>query len=310
MTNFLLLHNTTKTITLLLLLFLLNCFTVYKKDETVLEKETLETKDVKEERDVYVLTHSLTPKGLYLFLDAYRVEEKSKVDFIREKYQDHRDFKFTDKHSSNMDEHCRGAGLGCAGLAVIAMTYIALEFSTIPVRLISFPQERIREEIKKGNVSKIKSIATNNVNFALLDKNSNRKYNFQSDRIFIPMSELKLDSFNSKNFPYQLTDSKTKNIILAGNFDFSESISKYKEFETILEENNLKNKLAECKLIYPNLSDPGITYEKAKIDLDNICPKYGMQVSDPNENQNRYTYCYNNFDGCYYLTRDTKKTKK
>ena len=75
-----------KPITLLLLLFLLNCFTVYKKDETVLEKETLETKDVKEERDVYVLTHSLTPKGLYLFLDAYRVEEKSKVDFIREKY--------------------------------------------------------------------------------------------------------------------------------------------------------------------------------------------------------------------------------
>jgi hypothetical protein len=75
-----------KPITLLLLLFLLNCFTVYKKDETVLEKETLETKDVKEERDVYVLTHSLTTKGLYLFLDAYRVEEKSKVDFIREKY--------------------------------------------------------------------------------------------------------------------------------------------------------------------------------------------------------------------------------
>ena len=308
MTNFLLLHNTTKTITLLLLLFLLNCFTVYKKDETVLEKETLETKDVKEERDVYVLTHSLTPKGLYLFLDAYRVEEKSKVDFIREKYKENKDFTFNDKY--NFLEKCRGCGEGGFIILPSVILVILAEFTTIPFRTMSFPQERIREEIKKGNVNKIKSISTNNVHFALLDKNSNRKYNFQSDRIFIPMSELKLDSFNSKNFPYQLTDSKTKNIILAGNFDFSESISKYKEFETILEENNLKNKLAECKLIYPNLSDPGITYEKAKIDLDNICPKYGMQVSDPNENQNRYTYCYNNFDGCYYLTRDTKRTKK
>ncbi len=300
-----------KPITFLLLLSLLNCFTVYKKDETVLEKETLETKDVKEERDVYVLTHSLTPKGLYLFLDAYRIEEKSKIDFIREKYQDHRDFKFTDKHSSNMDEHCRGAGLGCAGLAVIAMTYIALEFSTIPVRLISFPQERIREDIQKGSVSKIKSISTNNVNFALLDKNASKKYNFQSDRIFIPTSELKLDSFNSKKFPYQLTDSKTKNIILAGNFDFSESISKYKEFETILEENNLKNKLAECKFIYPNLTNPGITYDKAKIELENLCSNYaGREVNDFNQSQSRHTYCYNSFDSCYYLTRDAKKTKK
>ncbi len=41
-----------KPITFLLLLSLLNCFTVYKKDETVLEKETLETKDVKGEFDL------------------------------------------------------------------------------------------------------------------------------------------------------------------------------------------------------------------------------------------------------------------
>jgi hypothetical protein len=86
-----------KLITFILLLSLLNCFTVYKKDETVLEKETLETKEVKEERDVYVLTHSLTPKGLYLFLDAYRVEEKSKIDFIREKYKENKDYRLEDK---------------------------------------------------------------------------------------------------------------------------------------------------------------------------------------------------------------------
>ena len=298
-----------KPITFLLLLSLLNCFTVYKKDETVLEKETLETKDVKEERDVYVLTHSLTPKGLYLFLDAYRVEEKSKIDFIREKYKENKDYRFNDKYKLVSD--CTGDGWGCLSFAIIGIGIMVIEYTSIPFRVMSSPQERIREDIQKGNVSKIKSISTNNVHFALLDKNSNKKYNFQSDRIFIPTSELKLDSFNSKNFPYQLTDSKTKNIILAGNFDFSESISKYKEFETILVGNKLKNKLAECKLIYPNLTNPRITYDKAKIELENLCPKYaGLEVNNPNENQNRYTYCYNNFDGCYYLTRDTKRMKK
>ena len=296
-----------KLITFLLLISLLNCFTVYKKDETVIEKETLETKDVKEERDVYVLTHSLTPKGLYLFLDAYRIEEKSKVDFIREKYEENKDFKLKDEYTIGKQTGCYGAA--CV-IVVVALAFTAvIEFITLPLQLYSFPQERFREEIRKRDVNKIKSIPTNNINFAFLDKNSNKTYKFQNDRIFIPMSELKLDSFNSKNFPYQLTDSKTKNIILAGNFDFSKSISKYKEFETILEENNLKNKLAECKLIYPNLSDPGITYEKAKMELDNICPKYAaMEVNNPNENQHRHTYCFDNFDGCYYLTRDTKKS--
>jgi hypothetical protein len=194
---------------------------------------------------------------------------------------------------------------------VIALAIISLEFTTIPVRLLSLPQERIREDIQKGNVSKIKSISTDSIYFAHLDNKSNKKCNFQNDRIFIPTNELKLDSFNSKNFPYQLIDSKTKNIILAGNFDFSESISKYKEFETILEENNLKNKLAECKLIYPNLTNSGITYDKAKMGLENICSNYAArEVNDFNQSQSRHTYCYNNFDGCYYLTRDAKKTRK
>lgn len=67
-----------KRIIFLLLLYLINCFTVYKKDETVLKRETLVTKDLKEERDVYVLSHTLTEKGLHLFLDAYRMEEKSR----------------------------------------------------------------------------------------------------------------------------------------------------------------------------------------------------------------------------------------
>lgn len=298
-----------KRIIFLLLLYLINCFTVYKKDETVLKRETLITKDLKEERDVYVLSHTLTKKGLHLFLDAYRVEEKSRINFIREKYLENKDFKLEDKFSLG-DKECRGDGFRCAGWAMIVMTYMALELSTIPVRLISFPQERIREDIKKGNVSKIRSISTDNVYFTLSDKNSYKKYNFQSDRIFIPTVELNLNSNNSKNFPYQLADNKTKKIILTGNLDFTESISRYEEFEAVLEENDLQNKLSECQLMFPNFSNSTMTYNKAKPEMENLCSKYAAQeVSDFNQSQSKLTYCYNNFDGCYYLTKATKKTK-
>ena len=165
-----------KPITLLLLLFLLNCFTVYKKDETVLEKETLETKDVKEERDVYVLTHSLTPKGLYLFLDAYRVEEKSKIDFIREKYKENKDYKFDDQYIKG----CRDNG--CLIVLAIAIPITILIAPTIPLQMRSEPQERIREEIKKGKVEKIGIISTSNISFELLDRNPSKKFLFKNKR--------------------------------------------------------------------------------------------------------------------------------
>lgn len=296
-----------KQIVFLLLLYLINCFTVYKKDETVLKRETLITKDIKEERDVYILAPTLNQKGLHLFLDAYRVEEKGKVNFIREKYLENKDFKLEDKYSLGNKE-CRGNE--CIGWAIIVTTYMALELSTIPVRLISFPQERIREDIKKGNVSKIKSISTDDVYFILSDKNSDKKYNFQNDRIFIPTVELNLNSNNSKNFPYQLADNKTKKIILSGSFDFTESISKYEELEAVLEENNLQNKLSECQLMFPNFSSSAVTYSKAKLEMENLCSKYAArEVSDPNQSQSKVTYCYNNFEGCYYLTKAAKKTK-
>ena len=78
----------------LILFSLANCFTVFTKDETILESETLETKNVKEERDVYILTSNLNKDGLYLLLDAYRVKEEKSVNSIKEKYQENKDFKF------------------------------------------------------------------------------------------------------------------------------------------------------------------------------------------------------------------------
>lgn len=297
-----------RIITFLLLISLLNCWKVYTRNETVLEKQTLETKEVKEQKDVFILTHSLTPKGLFLFLDAYKVEEQSQIDFIREKYRENKDFTFNDKY--NFQEKCKGCGTGGLFILPIVVSVILIELTTIPFRLMSLQQERIREEMRKRNANKIKSLSTNNVHFALLDKNSNRKYNFQTDRIFIPIAELKLDSINSKKFPYQLIDSKTQNILLTGEFDFSESISKYKEFEPILEENNLNNKISECKLIYPSFINSRITYDKAKMELDTICSNYAdREVNDFTESQRRHTYCFDNFEGCYYLLKSEKKSK-
>jgi len=221
-----------KPITLLLLLFLLNCFTVYKKDETVLEKETLKTKDVKEERDVYVLTQTLTPKGLYLFLDAYRVEEKSKVDFIREKYLENKDYKFDDQYI----KECKNNG--CLIVLAIAIPITILIAPTIPLQMRSEPQERIREEIKKGKVEKIGIIPTSNISFVLLDRKPSKKFLFKNDKLSIPMQILELDSFTVKSLPYKLINEDNKNILLKGEFDFSELANKDKEIMSIIQSNN------------------------------------------------------------------------
>ena len=189
-----------KSICILLLLSLLNCFTVYKKDETVLEKETLETKDVKEERDVYVLTHSLTPKGLYLFLDAYRVEEKSKIDFIRERYLENKDYKFDEQYIKG----CRNDS--CLLIAAIAIPITILIAPTIPLQMRSQPQERIREEIRKDNVNKIGIIPTDNIAFVLLDRNPPKEYLFKDSKVFISSKDLELDSFTVESFPYKLAN--------------------------------------------------------------------------------------------------------
>ena len=85
-----------KKIAWLLLFSFTHCFTVFTKDETILESEKLETKEVNEERDVYILTQSLTKDGLYLLLDAYRVKEENSVNVIKEKYQVNKDFKWND----------------------------------------------------------------------------------------------------------------------------------------------------------------------------------------------------------------------
>jgi hypothetical protein len=80
----------------LILFSFVNCFTIYTKGETILQSEKINTKKVKEEKDVFVLTHSFTNDGLYLLLDGYRVEEDNQIDLIKEKYKENKDFKLND----------------------------------------------------------------------------------------------------------------------------------------------------------------------------------------------------------------------
>lgn len=297
--------NLKKIISHLLLLSLANCFTVYTKDETVYEKEKLRTEDRKEERDVYVLTHSLNSKGLYLFLDAYRVEEKSKIDFIREKYKENKDFKI-DEHTGKGGNPCSGDG--CIAVLAIYLTIMILDLGTVPIRLISLPQERIRKEIRKDSSTKIAIIPTNDIAFALLDRYPPKEYLFKNNELFISMKDLELDSFTVKKFPYKLTNSikltnmNNRNIFLKGEFNFSEQANNDKEIKSIIQKNNENKNTAKCKIKYPE-----ITKEKLlPYEMSNLFHKHcGVEPPPIWENWS-YTDCVEKIRECYNITKQVE----
>ncbi|MBP9884662.1 MAG: hypothetical protein KBF93_00100 [Leptospiraceae bacterium] len=292
-----------KPISFLLLLSLLNCVTVYTKDETILEKEKLRTEDLKEERDVYVLTHSLNSKGLYLFLDAYRVEEKSKVDFIREKYLENKDYKFDGKYIEEAGKHDPRDLLIVAAIA-IPITLLILP--TIPLQMMSEPQERIREEIQKDSANKIGIIPTDNIAFVLLDRNPPKEYLFKDSKVFISSKDLELDSFTVESFPYKLanpynlTNINNRITFLKGEFNFSEQANQDKQIMTIIQKNNERKETAKCKTQYPEL----LKKEILPYEMDSLRRKYcgGLElanlwesVSDPE--------CVDKINKCYEITR-------
>ena len=178
----------------LILFSLANCFTVFTKNETIIESETLETKNVKEERDVYILTSNLNKDGLYLLLDAYRAKEEKSVNSIKEKYQENKGFRFTEP-KNGYGGGCAPSIELCAAIIVIASTVAIAELTTMPFRLMSEPQERIRNEILTNQSTKIKVLSTKDVSFVLLDRNPSKEYIFKNDKVFIPMQELELDYF-------------------------------------------------------------------------------------------------------------------
>jgi len=292
-----------KAISFLLLLSLINCFTVYTKDETVLEKEKLRTEDIKEERDVYVLTHSLNSKGLYLFLDAYRVEEKSKVDFIREKYKENKDYKFDGKY---IEEARKLEDLLI--FAAIAIPITILIAPTIPLQMRSQPQERIREEIRKGNVSKIGILPTDNIAFALLDRNPPKEYLFKDNKIFISHKDLELDTFTVERLPYKLANPynlinmNNRITFLKGELNFSEQANKDKEIMAIIQKNNENKKTAKCKTQYPEIAKKKLL----PFDMPKIFQEYCGVEPPPIWESWSYTDCVERIKECYEITREVE----
>ena len=56
-------------------------------------------------------------------------------------------------------------------------------------------------------------------------------------------------------FPYKLINEDNKNILLKGEFDFSEHANKDKEIMSIIQGNNELKESAKCKIEYPEMQE-------------------------------------------------------
>lgn len=292
-----------KVIIYLILFSLANCFTVFTKDETILESETLETKNVKEERDVYILTSNLNKDGLYLLLDAYRVKEEKSVNSIKEKYQENKDFQLT-KPKNGYGGGCGGSWELCAAFIVIASTVMVAELSTMPFRLMSEPQERIRNEILTNQSAKIKVLSTKDVSFVLLDRNPSKEYVFKNDKVFIPMQELELDYFTFKKLPYKVVTADKKKVLLKSELNVSKEAGKNNEIMNIIRKNNQTKKSATCNTTFPHMTKQNVTYEEVLPSANALCrEKYRAFTSDFSGGTKEYDACVASIKDCYDATR-------
>lgn len=283
----------------LILFSLANCFTVFTKDETILESETLETKNVKEERDVYILTSNLNKDGLYLLLDAYRVKEEKSVNSIKEKYQENKDFKFNEGGGG-----CAPPIELCAAIIVIASTVAIAELTTMPFRLMSEPQERIRNEILTNQSTKIKVLSTKDVSFVLLDRNPSKEYVFKNDKVFISMQELELDYFTFKKLPYKVVTADKKKVLLKSELNVSKEAGKHNEIMDIIRKNNQTKKSATCNTTFPHMTKQNVTYDDVLPGALAMCErKYKPFASDFTSGIDAYNACVVSIRECYDATR-------
>ncbi|HRG46156.1 MAG TPA: hypothetical protein PLG41_08150 [Leptospiraceae bacterium] len=283
----------------LILFSLANCFTVFTKNETIIESETLETKNVKEERDVYILTSNLNKDGLYLLLDAYRAKEEKSVNSIKEKYQENKDFKFNEGGGG-----CAPPIELCAAIIVIASTVAIAELTTMPFRLMSEPQERIRNEILTNQSTKIKVLSTKDVSFVLLDRNPPKEYVFKNDKVFIPMQELELDYFTFKKLPYKVVGADKKKVLLKSELNVSKEAGKNNEIMNIIRKNNQTKKSATCNTTFPHMTKQNVTYEEVLSSANALCrEKYRTFTSDFSRGTEEYDACVASIRECYDATR-------
>ena len=265
----------------------------------ILESETLETKNVKEERDVYILTSNLNKDGLYLLLDAYRVKEEKSVNSIKEKYQENKDFKFNEGGGG-----CAPPIELCAAIIVIASTVAIAELTTMPFRLMSEPQERIRNEILTNQSTKIKVLSTKDVSFVLLDRNPSKEYVFKNDKVFIPMQELELDYFTFKKLPYKVVTADKKKVLLKSELNVSKEAGKNNEIMNIIRKNNQTKKSATCNTTFPHMTKQNVTYDDVLPSANALCrEKYRTFTSDFSRGTEEYDACVASIRECYDATR-------
>ena len=90
---------------------------------------------------------------------------------------------------------------------------------------MSQPQERIREEIKKGNATKIGIVSTKDIAITFLNNKPIKEYEFREDKVIIPLEELGLEKEKAKNFNFQVLSIRTRKVLLTGNLNLAEDVN-------------------------------------------------------------------------------------
>ena len=160
------------------------------------------------------------------------------MQITRKKNKDYRLNDYTHKiisdNKKNNEPICDGSVvIFCFVVAIpvlIAADYVyksavLLELPTIPFRLISEPRERIREEIKKGNATKIGIVPTAGMAIIFPNHKPIKEFEFQEDKIFIPLEDLDFDKIKSNTYHYEILSLKTRKILLTGNLNLTEDIN-------------------------------------------------------------------------------------
>jgi hypothetical protein len=91
---------------------------------------------------------------------------------------------------------------------------------------MSQPQERIREEIKKGNASKIGIVSTNDMAITFLNSKPIIEYEFREDKVIIPLEELGLEKGKTKVFNFEVLSLRTRKVFLTGNLKLPADVSR------------------------------------------------------------------------------------
>ncbi|UOG60280.1 hypothetical protein [Leptospira noguchii] len=143
-------------------ILLLNCFTVYPKEDRV-TKTTIENESTyTEDADIYNLTFKLSGEKLIPIVSGWKerkqVTKKNLVDLV----ETEKTFRLSDKFKI-----LKGSNFGLLQIIVAIPVGIAMlfEFPTLPFRLMSDSTEKRYDKIEYSNSVKIADIKSKNMRF-------------------------------------------------------------------------------------------------------------------------------------------------